>query len=85
MPKITVHGGASYPPEPFLGTFLGASDQGFSTAVETPDVEPLELEEAPYEEWTYAELQAELKYRGLAATGDTAALIARLEENDSTS
>lgn len=38
--------------------------------------------EADYEEWSYAELQAECKARGLSATGKAPELIARLREND---
>lgn len=39
-------------------------------------------EDPPYEDWTYPELQAELKERGLAAGGKQPELVARLYEHD---
>ncbi len=39
--------------------------------------------DAPYEEWTVAELQAELKGRQLSSDGKKADLVARLHEYDS--
>lgn len=48
-----------------------------------PETETVSAEEIPpYSEWTYKELQAEAKERGLMATGSTEELIARLEEFD---
>ena len=43
----------------------------------------VELEEVePYDQWDYADLQAECKNRGLTATGKKEELISRLEEWD---
>jgi len=41
-----------------------------------------DVEDPPYEEWTYPELQAELKERKLNAGGKQDELIARLYEHD---
>lgn len=64
-------------PEPVLGTVLDGSDQG-SAAVDDPDV-------PPYDQWSRNGLHTELRARGLAATGDKAALVDRLERYDSES
>lgn len=48
-----------------------------------PETETESVEDVPpYEQWTYAELQAECKERQLSAKGSTDELIARLKESD---
>ena len=44
--------------------------------------EDSEEADAPYTEWTKAELQAECETRGLSKSGTVAELAQRLEEND---
>lgn len=51
---------------------------GSGTASSHPDDDDI----LPYEEWSYADLQAECKDRGLTAGGKTEDLIARLKASD---
>lgn len=42
-------------------------------------------DDAPYEDWTVAELQAELEGRELSKSGNKAELVSRLHEDDAAS
>jgi len=67
--------------EPVLGTVLDGSDQGVSTAVEAPET-PEQEAVPPYIEWSNAELQDELRARGLTTSGDKATMANRLTRDD---
>lgn len=61
------------------------TEQGSAPSITSsgPAGEEVSLEEVePYEQWPYAELQAECKARGLTATGKAEDLITRLQEWD---
>lgn len=62
---------------------LTESDSALTTTSGGPEGEVLVQEDVePYDQWSYSDLQAECKARGLTATGKSDDLIARLEQWD---